>query len=110
MSDVIDILLQHLKRVGHDAPQPASPESLKEAEEAGFPPELLSFYARCEPDEFIELKQRIWSIENAIVENENAVPGCALSPHGYVVFASNLCDLSPVNESTVCERLPAQEG
>ncbi|RJQ44631.1 MAG: hypothetical protein C4534_06190 [Gaiellales bacterium] len=58
---------------------------------AGFPDELVEFYTRCEPDDCIELKQRIWSIANALIENTDAVPGCALFPHGFIVFASNLC-------------------
>ena len=60
------------------------------AREAGFPIQLLDFYTEFEPEDCLEHKQRIWSIQNALVENHDAVPGCALFPHGYVVFASTL--------------------
>lgn len=56
-----------------------------------FPDELLDFYRQFEPKDCIEFKQRIWSIENALIENTDAVPGCALSPYGFIVFASTLC-------------------
>jgi hypothetical protein len=69
---------------------PASTESLARAKEAGFPDELLEFYAECEPGVCIELKQRIWSIDNALVENQGAVPGCVLFPHGFIVFGSTM--------------------
>jgi hypothetical protein len=71
--------------------EPASAKDIQKAIEFGFPKELLDFYRLCNPKVCIEFKQRIWSIDHAIVENEGAVPGCALFPHGYVVFASNGC-------------------
>ena len=39
----------------------------------------------------MELKQRICSIDDAIQENTDAVPGCALCPHGFIVFANTFC-------------------
>jgi len=71
--------------------EPASVEDLQKAKEFGFPEELLGFYRLCNPKVCVEFKQRIWSIDAAIEENEGAVPGCALFPHGFVVFASNGC-------------------
>jgi hypothetical protein len=91
MEDAIRDLIARLKEQGFPAPRPASVEDLKRAQIAGFPDELLDFYRQCEPEGCIELKQRIWSIGGAIIENTGAVPGCALSPHGYIVFASNIC-------------------
>lgn len=70
---------------------PASAEDIQMAIDFGFPEELIDFYRLCNPKDCIEFKQRLWSIDNAIVENEGAVPGCALFPNGYVVFASNDC-------------------
>jgi hypothetical protein len=91
MKDAIRDMLAKLKEAETPLPRPASAKNLKRAEKAGFPAELLNFYRLCEPDDCIELKQRIWSIESAIVENTDAVPGCVLYPHGFIVFASTLC-------------------
>ena len=92
MKDAIRNLIAKLKEQGSPVSKPASEEDLKSAQAAGFPDELLDFYRQCEPKRScIELKQRIWSIQNAIIENTNAVPGCALSPHGFIVFASTMC-------------------
>lgn len=71
--------------------RPASAEDIQRAEQAGFPRELLDFYRECEPADYIEFKQRIWSINKALEENRDYVPGCSLSPHGFIVFASNIC-------------------
>ena len=69
--------------------KPASEDDIQKAIKFGFPTELLDFYRLCHPKTCIEFNQRIWSIEKAIEENVDAVPGCALFPHGYIVFASN---------------------
>ncbi len=90
MKNVIRDLVAELKERGSPLPRPATVEDLKRAQAASFPDELLDFYRQCEPQGCIELKQRIWSIESAIVENTDAVPGCALSPHGFIVFASTI--------------------
>ncbi len=91
MKNAIERLLNTVQQTGGALPQPASEKDLKCGEDAGFPSELIEFYRECEPAGYIELKQRIWSIENALLENTDAVPGCALSPHGFIVFASTLC-------------------
>ena len=79
-------LMAKLKEQGSPVPGRASAEALERAQAAGFPDELLDLYRECEPENCIELKQRIWSIENAIIENSDAVPGCVLSPHGFIVL------------------------
>lgn len=91
MNKTIQALMKTVKRVGGGECRPASAEDLKRAKEAGFPSELIDFYRQCEPNGVIQLQQRIWSIENALVENTGVVPGCALSPHGFIVFASTIC-------------------
>jgi hypothetical protein len=91
MKEAIESLLAKLQEQGSVPPQPASAEDLQRAEAARFPAELLDFYRQCNPADYIELQQRIWSIDSALVENKDAVPGCALSPHGFIVFASTLC-------------------
>ncbi len=90
MKDTIRDLIAKLRQEGSPVPGPASVEDLERAQTAGFPDELLDLYRECGPENCIELKQRIWSIENAIIENTDAVPGCALSPHGFIVFASTV--------------------
>jgi hypothetical protein len=70
--------------------RPATPRDLQRAEKAGFPRELLRFYKRCEPDPrdgYVELDQRLYCIARALRENRKELPGVALFPHGYVVFA-----------------------
>lgn len=91
MQAAIDALMAKIRQRGGPQPKPASSEDLKRAEAMRFPAELLDFYRKCEPPDCIEFRQRLWSIENALEENADAVPGCALSPHGYIVFASTRC-------------------
>jgi SMI1/KNR4 family protein SUKH-1 len=90
LKDSIQALMTKVQRTRGEQPKPASSEELKRAGEAGFPGDLIELYRECNPDDCIELKQRIWSIDNALVENHRAVPGCYLFPHGFIVFASNL--------------------
>jgi hypothetical protein len=90
MRETVETLLAKLKEKSGTELRPASAEDLDRARAAGFPDELVDFYRQWEPDGCAELKQRIWSIDNALVENADAVPGCALSPHGFYVFASNV--------------------
>ena len=91
MKEAIEALIVKLQQRGKPQPKPASAEDIQRAEAARFPTELLDFYRQCEPATCIELQQRIWSIDDALIENTRAVPGCALSPHGFIVFASTLC-------------------
>jgi hypothetical protein len=92
MIDVVQALRAKLKERGQPDLKPASAKDLKDANVARFPEELVDFYRHWEPAKgCVELKQRIWSIKNAIVENADAVPGCALAPHGFIVFASTMC-------------------
>jgi SMI1/KNR4 family protein SUKH-1 len=90
MTKAIQGLLTKVQESKGEEPKAASADDLKRAEEARFPTELIEFYRECEPTDCIEFKQRIWSIDNALVENQGAVPGCFLHPHGFIVFASNL--------------------
>jgi hypothetical protein len=90
MNEAIRKLAKKVEQVEGIHLQAASAEDIQRAEQAGFPSELIEFYRELDPVECIEFEQRIWSIRNALVENEGAVPGCALFPHGFVVFAGNL--------------------
>ncbi len=66
--------------------------TLRNAREFGFPAALINFYRESAPDSVdgrIELDQKLWSVQNAIRENRDYVPGATLFPLGYVVFASN---------------------
>jgi hypothetical protein len=91
MKDAIHALTAELTKRGEPVPAPASAEDLERARAAGFPDDLIDLYRQFAPKRCIELKQRIWSIAEALVENMDAVPGCALSPHGFIVFASTVC-------------------
>lgn len=90
MNEATRLLCNKVRQATGANRAPASSESLARAKEAGFPNELLEFYGECEPAVCIELKQRIWSIDNALVENQGAVPGRALFPHGFIVFGSTM--------------------
>ena len=90
MKRACDALKAKLRGLGNPVPAGASTKELERAEELAFPNELVEMYRQLNPADCIELKQRIWSIENAVIENTQAVPGCALSPHGFIVFASTL--------------------
>jgi hypothetical protein len=91
LNNAIHALVTKVQQTGGKKPKPASAKDLKRAEEAGLPIELIEFYLECNPEDCIELKQHIWSIDNALVEHQGAVPGCFLAPRGFIVFASNMC-------------------
>lgn len=99
IGDVIQLLTQELETAGGGRLVPATEEDLEKARQFGFPNVLLDFYREHAPDAAdgrVELTsrppsgQRIWSVQNAITENRDYVPGSELFPLGYVVFASNL--------------------
>jgi hypothetical protein len=100
ISDVIELLKQELEKADGGRLLPATKEDLKQAEQFGFPNVLLDFYREHAPDAIdgrVELWKerpasgyRIWSVQNAITESRDYVPGSEIFPLGYVVFASNM--------------------
>ena len=97
ISDAIEALKQELEKADGGRLLPATEEDLEAARQFGFPNVLLDFYRENAPDGRVELwksrpasGQRIWSVQNAITENRDYVPGTELFPLGYVVFASNI--------------------
>jgi hypothetical protein len=92
ISDAIEDLKRELEKADGGRLHPANVEDLEQASQFGFPDLLLDVYRESAPDATdgrIELDQRIWSIQNALTENRDYVPGAYLFPLGYVVFASN---------------------
>ena len=92
MTEVLNELNAELVKAGVGSLGPASADDLEQARAFGFPRVLLDLYGQGAPDPasgLIELDQRIWSVQNAIAENRDYVPGSYLFPLGYVVFASN---------------------
>src|SRR5215472_5580123 len=92
MSEAIEEVTQVLRQRDGGTLSPAIPADLEQARQFGFPEVLLSLYSEHAPnpnDGRVELDQRIWSVQNAITENRDYVPGTELFPLGYVVFASN---------------------
>lgn len=88
ISDAIKELKKELQASDGGSLHPASEEDLQQAKLFGFPSVLLDFYRESAPnsaDARVELNQRIWSVQNAITENRDYVPGAYI----YVVFASN---------------------
>ncbi len=65
-------------------------ESLEGLRALGVPEPILRFYERYEPEGFAEGQVRLWGIPNVVMENTKAVPGIAVQPMGYIVFASSL--------------------
>jgi SMI1 / KNR4 family (SUKH-1) len=100
LSDAIEALKQELEQADGGRLLPATEGDLEEAGRFGFPDVLLDFYRQNAPDVAdgrVELwrsrpasGQRIWSVQNAVRENRDYVPGTELFPLGYVVFASNM--------------------
>jgi hypothetical protein len=92
IADAIEELRAELAKAGGGNLGPASANDLELAKSFGFPSVLLNFYSLGAPISnagLAELDQRIWSVQNAIAENKDYVPGADLFPLGYVVFASN---------------------
>jgi hypothetical protein len=92
LSQTIAALEIELAKAGGGRLPPAIPEDLDAALLFGFPKVLIDFYGEGAPIDssgMAELDQRIWSVQNAITENRDYVPGAYLFPLGYVVFASN---------------------
>jgi hypothetical protein len=99
-SDAIEVLKEELEKADGGRLLPATAEDLEEARQFGFPNVLLELYRENAPDVAdgrVELwksrpssGQRIWSVQNALRENRDYVPGAELFPLGYVVFASNM--------------------
>ena len=94
MREVIAELQAELKKARRGTLQPASEKDIQQAELFGFPAVLIDFYREGAPqaaEGVVQLGQRIWSVQNAIAENRDYVPGADLFPLGYVVFASTQC-------------------
>jgi hypothetical protein len=91
-SEAVEELKEELAKADGGNLYPASADDLERARQFGFPDVLLAFYLESAPnplDGRVELNQRIWSVQRAIEENRDYVPGAYLFPLGYVVFASN---------------------
>jgi hypothetical protein len=90
--DAVEELREELNKADGGSLHPASDDDLQQASLFGLPEVLINFYRENAPDPKdgrVELDQRIWSLQNAIAENRDYVPGAELFPLGYVVFASN---------------------
>jgi len=70
--------------------RPASPFELSKLDALGLPQSVLDFYEAFEPAERAGEEFRLWPIEHILEENEALVPGCHISKHGYIVFATTL--------------------
>ena len=90
--EAIEELRAELTKASGGNLEPANANDLELAKSFGFPEVLMDFYRQSAPNATVgvaELDQRIWSVQNAIAENKDYVPGAELFPLGYVVFASN---------------------
>jgi hypothetical protein len=92
INEAVEELKVELKKAGSGSLHPASEDDIEQARLFGFPRVLVDFYRESAPDAAdgcVKLDQRLWSVQNAIAENRDYVPGADLFPLGYVVFASN---------------------
>jgi hypothetical protein len=92
INEAVEELKRELRKADGGTLRPSIEEDLAQARRFGFPNVLLDFYRDNAPDPRdgrVELDQRIWSVQNAMTENRDYVPGAYLFPLGYVVFASN---------------------
>lgn len=92
ITEAIEELRAELRKAGGGDLGPANVDDIELAKSFGFPSVLVNFYSQGAPTSkagLAELDQRIWSVQNAIAENKDYVPGADLFPLGYVVFASN---------------------
>jgi SMI1/KNR4 family protein SUKH-1 len=56
-----------------------------------MPEEGCAFYRSFEPSRCAEIaKVRLWPINDVLIENTDAVPGCDVQPLGYVAFATTI--------------------
>jgi hypothetical protein len=81
LSQTIAALEIELAKAGGGRLAPAIPEDLDAALLFGFPKVLIDFYGEGAPIDssgMAELDQRIWSVQNAITENRDYVPGAYL--------------------------------
>jgi len=82
-SDAIEELRRELEKADGGHLHPANVEDLEQAKQFGFPAPLLDVYRENAPDAAdgrVELDQRIWSVQNALTENRDYVPGAYLFP------------------------------
>ena len=70
---------------------PAQTKDLAHLVNFGLPPSIVNFFVTYEPLECIEGAARLWPISHLVVENTEAVPGCNIIKHGYVVFSTTYC-------------------
>jgi hypothetical protein len=83
---------------------PAGKQDISRLEQFPIPDCVVTFYRESEPDLF-EGAVRLWSIRYILRENEDMIPGCEISQHGFIVIASTYCgdaiclDLGEINES-----------
>lgn len=92
IDDAVKELRAEVEKAGGGTLEPAIADDLELATSAGFPKVMIDFYREGAADAtsgMIELDQRIWSVQNAVAENKDYVPGAYLFLLGYVVFASN---------------------
>jgi hypothetical protein len=70
---------------------PANGEGLAVLTQLGAPESLLRFYRNFEPQREAEVgKVRMLPVSDVVVENNDAVPGVDLRPHGFVTFATTI--------------------
>lgn len=69
----------------------ASTADLDSLATLGFPPVVIDFYARHEPEKPVEGAVILWPLNRVIAENTNLNPGAITAPLGYYVFATTYC-------------------
>ncbi|GAC1641332.1 MAG: hypothetical protein NVS9B14_22960 [Candidatus Acidiferrum sp.] len=85
-------LVEQISVKSKTAFRPASRAELQTLQALEVPQDALTFYRDAVPTRMAEIgKVRLWNVNDLVVENEDAVPGCYAQPCGFVVFASTNC-------------------
>lgn len=90
MPDYAALIVQIAEQTGVGF-RAASLKDLAGLEALGVPESILAFYSKFEPSGCAEGQVRLWPIAHILEENEDYVPGCYASKHGYIVFATTFC-------------------
>ncbi|MBN1916887.1 MAG: SMI1/KNR4 family protein [Verrucomicrobia bacterium] len=89
MSEYADVLNRIAASTGAIF-RPAAETDLESLRSLHVPPAIIDFYAKHEPEHWVDGQVRLWTIGRIMEENRDMVPGCYLVAHGYVVFASTI--------------------
>lgn len=82
-------LIERFKNEADDRVLPASDDQIRLLTELGLPESVLVFYRFAAPEVMVEVDDvRVRSVGEVFEENQDYVPGCYVSQHRFIVFAT----------------------